>query len=178
MTVALFFDTETTGLVSNRVVRSDKLPEIIEFYGCVADPLTGKVFRELNLLIQPKNPITEEITRITGITNDMVREAPMFPAVAGDIVSFLESGPSVVGHNVSFDKEMIEIELARIDMKILWPPALCTIEQTIHLKGFRLNLSDLHKEMIGEPLKGAHRAKVDVLGLVACYGEMIKRDMV
>jgi hypothetical protein len=60
---------------------------------------------------------------------------------------------------------------------VKWPRRICTVEQTQHIKGFRLNLSGLHEFLFGEKFSGAHRAKVDVAALVRCSSEMFKREM-
>lgn len=166
---ALILDTETTGLISNRTIRSNKQPHIIEFYGCIVDLETGqKTGQDLDLLIKPPVEISAEITKITTITNDLVKDAPSFADVASDIKSLIESAPLAIAHNMAFDRDMVDIEMDRLNLTVAWPTLLCTTEQTVHLKGFRLKLSMLHEHLIGAPFSGAHRAKVDVEALVRC----------
>ena len=174
---ALIFDTETTGLVENRTLKLDRQPEIIEFYGCVVDLETGEVSKELDLLIKPTKPIPAEITRIVDIDNAMVETAPPFRDIANQIFDLIAEAPAVIAHNLSFDCDMVEIEFERLGDKIAWPHKICTVEQTIHLKGYRLKLTDLHQHLFGEPFAGAHRAKVDVQALVRCCLELTKRGL-
>lgn len=169
------FDTETTGLIENRTVKDKWLPEVIDFYAVVFDMDTGEVLDELDLFIKPSREIGQDITDITHITNEMVADAPSFKEVAADIKSILESSKLVIGHNISFDKEMIDIEMARIGMNVNWPRTMCTVEQTIHLKGFRLNLTSLHEHLFGEPFPDAHRAYVDAQAMAKCVIELRKR---
>lgn len=171
---ALIFDTETSGLVRNRTLKLDKQPEIIEFYGCVVNLKTGKIKKEYETLIKPKKPIEEIITKITTITNEQLEDAPPFAKVAKPIKTFLESGKVVIAHNMSFDKDMVDIEFERMEDKVKWPKMLCTVEQTIHIKGFRFSLSALHDHLFGEPFAGAHRAKVDVAALLRCCVKLHK----
>lgn len=175
---AFIFDTETTGLVTNRKLKLKSQPHIIEFYGCLVDLKKGKVLSEINQLIKPPDPflVTEEITRITGLKYEDLKDAPPFEDVAEKIITALEKAPVLIAHNLSFDKEMIEIEADRCwDQKIKWPKRLlCTVEQTIHIKGFRLNLSGLHEHLFGEKFEGAHRAKVDVEALTRCCVKLVK----
>lgn len=187
---ALLFDTETTGLVENRSLRLDKQPEIIEFYGCLADIKTGKVIEEYETLVRPKIQIREEtvrgpkgrrqrsITEITGIDNEMVVDAPRFADVADRIFGMVEKAPMVIAHNLSFDFDMLEIEADRLGRQLNWPPKLCTVEQTIHLKGFRMSLGDLYEYLFEEKFSGAHRARADVEALFRCCREMVKRKMI
>lgn len=180
---ALVLDTETTGLIDNRSVGLNRLPEVIEFYGALADLASGEVLSELHHLIKPSRPLSDvpegkgkkTITQITGISNDMLKDAKPFEAVAGLIFDYVERAPLVIAQNASFDKEMLDIEAERIGRTIKWPPVLCLIEQTIHLKGFRLKLSDLHQLLVGEPFTGAHRAKADTMALLRCCVVLHKR---
>lgn len=173
----LIFDTETTGLVENRTLKLDRQPEIIEFYGVLIDMETGEVFRDLDLLIKPTKPVSEEITRITTITDEMVETAPSFRAVSNQIFDLIAEADCVIAHNLSFDCDMVEIEFERMGDKVAWPHKVCTVEQTIHLKGYRLKLTDLHQYLFDEPFAGAHRAKADVQALVRCCLELTKRGL-
>lgn len=182
---AVLFDTETSGLVKNRTIKLEMQPEVIEFYACSINLKTGKITKELDYLIKPSKPLDDRpapgskktISQITGITNEMLNDAPPFKDVAKSIFKLLESAPMVIAHNARFDCDMIEIEAQRLGMEIHWPRVLCTVEQTIALKGFRLSLSKLHEELFGEPFDGAHRAKVDVAALARCCKELLKRGV-
>lgn len=180
--MALLFDTETTGLIDNRTVKLEKQPEIIEYYGCIASLRSGEIVDELDVLIRPSRPevVTKEITRITGLTwDEHLHDKEPFAKQADKIFSQIQGAPIVIAHNLSFDKEMIDIESQRLNTKVKWPKRLlCTVEQTIHLKGFRLNLSNLHELLFGERFDGAHRAKVDVQALVRCAVELHKRELI
>jgi len=172
----LVFDTETTGLIKNRTTPAGRQPEIIEFYGTLVDLATGEVDQELDLLIKPERPITDEITRITGIDDSMVAEAPPFKEVADQIRAIISSADAVIAHNLSFDMDMVEHEFTRLDQTVPWPvERVCTVEQTVHLKGRRLRLIDLHELLFGEPFKEAHRAKNDTQALIRCAVELTKR---
>lgn len=183
---AVLFDTETSGLVRNRTLKLDSQPEVIEFYACLADLKKGKITKEYDTLIKPAKPLLDKpalgekrtITDITGITNKMLEKAKPFKDHAKAIMKMLTAAPIVIAHNASFDKDMIEIELERIGVKdFKWPRLVCTVEQTIHMKGFRLSMSNLHQELFGEPFAGAHRAKADVAALLRCCVELHKRDI-
>ena len=168
--LALIADTETTALVPNRTLRLDKQPEIIEFYGVMVDLRTGEQFEEIDVLIKPKTPVdeTSKAFKKVQITNAMLADKPAFSHYAADIRSLIERAPLFITHNVSFDTDVIEIEYERLGEKINWPPRLCTVEQTCHLKGFPLKLSNLHEHLFGTKFEGAHRAKVDVQALARC----------
>ena len=56
----------------------------------------------------------------------------------------IESAPLCVGHNITYDHDMVNIEFSRLNIVLNWPKLLCTIEQTMYLKGGRIGLTDLH----------------------------------
>ena len=86
-------DIETTGLDANK----DAIIEIgaVRFSG-------KRVEAEWTKLINPGKPIVPFITQLTGITNEMVRNAPPIQAVIQELADFIGDDP-VVGHNVRFD---------------------------------------------------------------------------
>lgn len=172
---AIAFDTETTGLIENQTVKIAKLPEVIEFYGCLFDPDTGEIEEEIDVLIKPKGSLNLEETKLKTINEEMLADKMPFSEYADKIKNLIEKGDIVIGHNLSFDMEMIDVEMKRLGKSINWPMGICTVEQTIHLKGFRLNLGALYEELFKESFEGAHRAKVDVMATVRCFIELYKR---
>ncbi len=179
---ALVIDTETTGLITNATIKDAWLPEICEVYAALvdfADDGSCVILDELNELIKPTNPIVEDSKSgsIHGITNAMVRDAPSFRAVLPRLKKMIEEAPVVMAHNATFDREAIDIEARRAGATMNWPRMICTIEQTMGLRGYRMTLGDLHEELIGMKFEGAHRAKVDVAALIRCVGELVRREM-
>lgn len=175
---ALIADCETSGLIPNRTMKLELQPSIIEFVALTVDLETGAVENELDLLIKPPKPIDNDITRITSITNAMLEGQPTFQEAAPQIKERIESAQLVIAHNASFDVEMVEIEMERCGLKVNWPRVLCTVEQTVGIKGFRLTLSALHGELFGTTFSGAHRARADVEALARCCCELFKRGMI
>lgn len=93
-------DLETTGGIPKR----DKITEIaiIIFDG-------EKIVDEYQTLIDPQRSIPPNITRITGITNEMVEDAPKFYEVAKKVIELTE-GAIFVAHNVRFDYQFLRHE--------------------------------------------------------------------
>ncbi|MFN2143243.1 MAG: helicase C-terminal domain-containing protein [Candidatus Promineifilaceae bacterium] len=86
-------DVETTGFDPAR-------DEIIEV---AAVTFSGSdILDEFSTLIYPQRDIPAEITRLTGISNQMVEDAPIMTAVRTHLRSILGNNP-LVGHNVDFD---------------------------------------------------------------------------
>lgn len=173
----LIFDTETTDLVHNTLRPTHKQPRIIEYYGCILDDEQDwKMVAELHQFLDPGVAVTDEITRITGITNDMVKGQPTFGQWHSSLSELMGGADVMVAHNLSYDKQVVTFEYKRIEQPIRFPArGICTVETTEHIKGYRLSLTNLHEHLFGEPFKGAHRADVDVAALARCYVELCKR---
>ncbi len=107
------FDTETTGLNPDD---GDRIIEIgaVELINHIP---TGRTFRRL---INPGKPVSDATIRITGITDDHLRDKPPFEDE--DIVdAFLEflGDATIVAHNASFDRGFLNMELARCGRDII-----------------------------------------------------------
>ena len=86
-------DIETTGL-------SPLVDEIIEIAALKIED--GKKAANFQSLIKPSVKIGAVITKLTGITNDMVNDAPKIEEVLPSFKSFIEN-QILVGHNINFD---------------------------------------------------------------------------
>ena len=100
--VAVIVDTETTGLDHTR-------DEVIEI-GMVAfsydeDGSIGDVVGTFNALREPSVPITPEITRLTGITPEMVKGHTID---LDAVETFIQPAHLVIAHNARFDRPFCE----------------------------------------------------------------------
>ena len=98
-------DTESTGL-------SIKKDRIVEFAATRFDPVTGVRGEQLHFYLNPGVLIPPEATKIHGITNEQVANAPFFKDVADQIQDFLH-GSIFVAHNASYDTGIMDAELKR-----------------------------------------------------------------
>lgn len=87
----IFFDLETSCLNS-------KCAEIIEIAALKVS--NGEIIDKFNSLIKPQNGITADSTAVNGITEEMVKDAPVASEVLADFINFIEKLP-LVGHNIS-----------------------------------------------------------------------------
>src|SRR5271163_585105 len=123
---ALIFDTETTGLIENRITANEKQPHIISFCGVVADLRTGEIINKYDTFIRPPIYIPPFITKINNISDETVADYDMFDTYANRIRDMIEAAPCVIAHNAVFDVEMVDIEIQRLDRtKIVWPRVIC-----------------------------------------------------
>jgi DNA polymerase-3 subunit epsilon len=96
---------------------------IIEIAIVVHDGLS--VVKSFSSLINPECYIAPNFTRISGITNEMVADAPKFHEVAKDILEFTE-GCVFVAHNVNFDYSFVRDEFASLGYKYR-RDTICTV---------------------------------------------------
>lgn len=61
-------------------------------------------------LVNPETSIPEDITKLTGITDSDIADAPVFAEIADDLRAFLGELP-LIGHNVQFDTKFLETEI-------------------------------------------------------------------
>ncbi|MFN0163486.1 MAG: exonuclease domain-containing protein [Burkholderiales bacterium] len=111
----VFLDLETTGL-------SPLSDGITEIAAIVCE--TGHAPREWATLVRPPHPIPDEISRLTGITNAMVRDAPRFAEVAGELAALLQDA-LLVAHNARFDYAFLKHAFEGAGM-LFTAPTLCT----------------------------------------------------
>ncbi len=101
----LILDTETTGLDPNDGHR------VIEFAALevVNRKLTGV---QLHLYINPERDIDAGATKVHGITNEQVKDKPVFANVAKEIIDFIQ-GSELIIHNAKFDIGFLDHHLQK-----------------------------------------------------------------
>lgn len=161
MSFIVAIDTETTGLNAD----VDAIIEIgaVKFNG-------RRVEDTWTTLVNPRKPIPGFVTQLTGISNNMVRNAPFLADVMADLIAFVGDAP-VLGHNVTFDltflrqagalKQNIEIDTYEL-AAVLMPTAS------------RYNLSALAQQL-GVLLPATHRALDDARATHGVFVELIDK---
>lgn len=160
----LYLDTETTGTdaVRDEIIELAMVPFKYDAEGRIC--AVGEAFVALR---EPKIPISEEITRITGITNDMVAGKSIDPH---DVAAFITQAAVVVAHNAQFDRRFVE-----------------RLYEGFKLKGWACSMSQV--DWIGEGFEGTklsylasqcgfffdgHRAQNDCLAGLEILGRPLK----
>lgn len=167
----ILIDWETTGLTLHPDAPVHKQPKAIEFGGIALDPATGAVVRELSQLINPGEPVSAEITKITGITNEQLVGQPTFAEFLPQLREFFLGGTCTVAHNLPFDKSILMHELKRLGVTDFpWPEReLCTVGVYKDSWGRNPRLIELYPAVMGKPLEQTHRALDDVRALVEIF---------
>lgn len=133
-----------------------------------------KVIEEFESLINPERSIPYNITRITGISTEMVKDAPKFFEVAKKVVEITE-GAIFVAHNVRFDYSFLTYEFKRLGYTYT-RKQLCTVKMS--RKAFPKlagghSLGNLIKQF-DIKVSDRHRAMADVKATVDVFEKIIK----
>jgi DNA polymerase III epsilon subunit-like protein len=177
--MTIVMDTETTGLVKNMAVPLKDQPQIIELYALKLNH-DLEVVDIWHSLFYAKE-LTDEIVNITGITPEMLKDAPKFSDRLQSLVDFFLGERILAGHNLAYDRDMLAIELKRLDalIKFPWPQRhICTVEASEAIDGYRLSLMALHEKMFGHGFPDAHRAQSDVEATTRCMRELVNRGVI
>ena len=161
----VFFDVETTGL-------SAKYDHIIEFAGTVIK--NNQVIDTLNIFIKPPISIPSNITNLTNISDDTVKNAKSFKEEAERILTFLNNRV-LVAHNAKFDYDFINGELIRINKPLINNPTIDTLALSRnYINGKRsYNLGSMASHFkIPYHKDDAHRADYDVKILIDIYNNL------
>lgn len=157
------FDLETTGLdVMNNGITEIGAVKIVN----------GKLTEQFTTLIKPDYRITEEIVKITGITEEMVKDSPKISTVIPDFMKFID-GCVLVAHNADFDVKFIK-RFAGAEEYDVKNSVLDTVELARSTLPF-LKRHDLHTiaDHFGIAFRH-HRALSDAYATAEAFIEMMK----
>ncbi len=159
-------DIETTG----NSIKGNKITEISIF------KYDGhEIVDEFTSLVDPQCEIPYFITRLTGIDNDTVRNAPTIDEIANSILEITE-GTIFVAHSVNFDYNIIKNELRNIGLDFI-RKKLCTVRLSRKL------IPGFHSYSLGKlcsaldiPLTDRHRARGDAHATTLLFGRLLRTD--
>jgi DNA polymerase III epsilon subunit-like protein len=204
----LVFDTETTGLPQTKIINEETLekwPHIVQFSFAMFDTDTKSIikFKDFIVKLPNKIEISQDSINIHGITKDISNEKGFdINIVIKTFFEYLEESELLVGHNISFDINMLYIELLRIIYKkehsqddifdfkkklhklANYKNIYCTMQESIDLcaikkinkKGEEYNkfpkLIELHEKLFGTIPKNLHNSFVDILVTMRCFMQL------
>ncbi|MDY4203079.1 MAG: PolC-type DNA polymerase III [Schaedlerella sp.] len=158
------FDIETTGFSSIK----DKIIEI----GAVK-VVNGEITERYSTFVNPERPIPFEITQLTGITDEMVMDAPNIEAILPEFLAFAD-GAVLVAHNAGFDVGFIEQNCRYQDIE----PHFVYVD-TVALSRIMLPTLAKYKlnnvaKALGISLENHHRAVDDAGATAEIFVKLVK----
>ena len=182
----LVIDTETTGLPPKGVIHPLTWPHIVQFTFLSVDTENDHVDTH-DFILRVPVAIPPEATAIHRITNDMSSLGRDFGDVFPIFYALHEAADMVVGHNLTFDLNMINVELLRRRLPVLQTTVqFCTMREgtavcnLLHESGYVKwpKLVELHMHLFGEVPVGLHDARVDAMACLRCFYRLhLKRDV-
>lgn len=134
-----------------------------------------RVTEHYHTLLNPGRNIPYYITGLTGITTEMVLDAPTFEEIAEDIFNLLD-GKVFVAHNAHFDYSFLkrEFELAGINWSA---KKLCTVRLSRKIiPGLRSYSLGSLSESLGVTITNRHRAGGDASATAKIFDLLLRRD--
>ncbi|MAO08510.1 MAG: exonuclease [Alteromonas sp.] len=134
-----------------------------------------KIVDQFSSLVNPERKIQPFVVNLTGINNEMLRNAPKFYEVAKRIIE-ITNGCILVAHNAQFDNRILTTEFDRLGYTFE-KDTLCTVELSKKLIPDKdsYSLGKLCRSL-GIPLSDRHRAQGDAKATVALFKMLLSRD--
>lgn len=148
-----FFDLETTGVdITNA--------RIVEIAILKINPDgTHQMFAKR---VNPEIPIPAESTTIHGITNEDVKDEPIFKTIAQEVLDFFDEGDLAGFNSNKFDIPVLVEEFLRCNIEFDFETRRFVDVQTIYHKMEQRNLAAAYKFYCEKELINAHSAEADI----------------
>lgn len=128
----------------------------------------GQIREVFETLVNPQRSIPPFVTRLTNISWDMVKDAPIFSAVVPALLEKLE-GNVFVAHNAQFDWSFLSHEIQRASGARISGNQLCTVRLARRLLPHLPKRSlDYVANYYGIEITGRHRAAGDAIATARC----------
>lgn len=136
----------------------------------------GRIVDNFLTLVNPEIPIPRFVVALTGITNDMVKTAPVFAEVAPKWLDFV-SEAVLIAHNAPFDTSFLNHEISRVyPGHRMINTHLCTVKLSRRvfpgLTNYRLDTVADHFSI---PIFHRHRAGSDALATAEVFLHLLSR---
>ena len=200
----LVFDTETTSLPQSKSITPSALhlwPYTVQFSYVIFDTELNKIVKIKDSIIKVPDgfTISEENAKIHGITNEIsLTKGVSLEPVLTEFFEDLKTVDHIVGHNVSFDINIVKVELHRLILKCLDVDEVikfqdclkyldisknihCTMQETIDYCAIEMKdkfgrpykkfpkLVELYQKMFGVTPKNLHNSLNDVIVCLRCF---------
>ena len=136
----------------------------------------GKIVDKFLQLVNPEIPIPRFVCSLTGISNDMVRRAPVFADVAPRWLDFV-SDSVLIAHNAPFDTSFLNHEISRVyPGHRMVNPHLCTVRLSRRvLTDIANHRLDTLADHFSIPIVSRHRAGSDALATAEIFLHLMTR---
>jgi DNA polymerase-3 subunit epsilon len=161
-----FFDLETTGV-------NVSLDRIVEISILKIFPNGNKESK--TWLVNPGVPIPLEASNIHGITNDIVKNEPLFKMIASDIKSMINNCDLAGFNSNKFDIPLLAEELLRSEIDFSLDNVATIDVQNIFHKMEQRTLSAAYQFYCGKSLDNAHSSKADTLATFEVLESQIEK---
>lgn len=185
----LIFDTETSGLPSNRnasIYEIEKWPYILQLSYIVYDIDTHNLVTVENdyINIDPSIVIDPKSTKIHNITREHLDSGILIKDALNKFNMYANQSNVMIAHNVSFDKRMLMVEGLRTNIKMNIHDTYCTMKngvdvcRIVKVSSTGENyykyptLSELHYKLFQTTPNNTHNALIDILICMKCYCKM------
>ena len=133
----------------------------------------GKVEQVFETLVNPERSIPYFVSKLTNISWEMVRDAPVFSMIAPQVMQMLE-GNVFVAHNAQFDWKFVSHEMNRASGNRLMGRRLCTVRLAKSLLPHLTRRSlDYVADYYGVEITRRHRAGGDALATAHCLIKLL-----
>tara|TARA_B100001250_G_scaffold144171_1_gene123412 strand:+ start:11378 stop:15691 length:4314 start_codon:yes stop_codon:yes gene_type:complete len=189
----LIFDTETTGLPQRwkaPLTDFENWPRCVQLAWQIHDK-EGRLLVVKNYIIKPDGyDIPYNAEKIHGISTELaLKKGVSLVDVLIEFVKDVKTSRFVIGHNISFDNNIIGCELLRNGMPNLLEefPSIDTKDKSTEycaIAGGRVgkfkwpNLTELHAKLFGEDFAEAHNASADVEATARCFLELVRLEVI
>lgn len=164
----LCVDLETTGLSPKK---GDKIIEV-----GISVLKDGKFVPYKNWLVNPGFQISDKITEITGITNEMLDGKPSFKDIEDEFMEALTCEPTIVfTYNLKFDKAFIDAEVSNTDKLPLFFCALKLARKSVDSSGYKL-VDMINYFKLTDAVNNNHRATDDAVAAGEVFIKLAKKN--
>lgn len=190
MTIALFFDTETTGLpLFKEPSEHPDQPHIVQLAALLVDLSTRRELASMDVIVKPDGwTIPAETAAIHGITQEHAMDVGIPEAMAVEMLLALWAQRSRIAHNESFDARILRIACMRhapafadqwkagkaectqlLSTPILKLPPTEKMKAAKRFHNKSANLSEAYEFFTGRKLENAHSAMADTRACMDVY---------
>ena len=199
MNLALFYDTETTGLPDFKAPsEAAHQPHIVQLAALLVDLDTRQTIQSMDVIVRPHGwTIPDEVAAVHGITTEHAADVGIPERLAVEMFMDLWNNRNRVAHNEQFDARILRIALMRHQGNIFHSPSgksvpdiwkegraectarmatpICALPPTDKMKAVGRfhhktpNLGEAYRHFTGNDIQNAHSAMADVLACRDVY---------